>query len=226
MKTSVLIPCTPEHFIHLDRVIGAYMDGSMCPHEFVVVLSDCSKVPFEYQSLFMEKWPKDINVQLHQMSNLLWTGRACTVGEWYCKGDIIMVQAADDLPHPLRVEIVESYFESHDIVALNHSYYGKDMMEYYGIDELENKFDYSDIKVVQPITLYTHHFKKENILDVYGQNCGFHVAAGTICYSKDIVGKFTWSNKKHGQDTVTCKRILHKFRKSIVIDAPLYYYFK
>ncbi len=224
MKTSVLIPCMPGHFIYLHRVIYEYLSGTKTPHEIVVVLSDCTKVPLPYRKIFKEDFGDF--VRLLSVVGLKWTGAACKYGEKFCSGDIIMIQAADDLPHPRRVEVVEKYFETHDIVALNHSYYGKDHMNYYGMEALENKFDYDNIKVVQPWELYEHHFEKGFIHDVYGQNCGFHVAAGTICYRKDIVGKFTWSNKKHGQDTITCKRILHHFKKSIVIDAPLYYYFK
>ncbi|HUT64038.1 MAG TPA: glycosyltransferase family A protein [Anaerolineae bacterium] len=219
----MLIPCTPEHFIYLNRVIYAYLEGSKVPHEIVIVLSDCNKVPDIYKVVFEQQFP---NVKVSYYPKLLYTGAACSLGEKHCTGDIIMIQAADDLPHHLRVAVVENYFETYDIVALNHSYYGRNMMEYYGIETLEDKFDYTETKAVQPWELYKHHFEDGNIHDVYGQNCGFHVAAGTICYRKEIVGKFTWSNKKHGQDTITCKRILHHFKKSIVIDAPLYYYFK
>ena len=230
MKTSVLIPCTPEHFIYLDRVIEAYQRGTKMPDEIVIVLSDCLKVPDIYiaafHAVYDESQQDEIKVRLIPVVQPLYTGKACTVGETNCNGDIIIIQAADDLPHPRRVEIVEKCFEKHFIVALNHSFYGLDHMKYYGMEALENQFDYDNIKAVQPWEMYKHHFEDGHIHDVYGQNCGFHVAAGTICYRKDIVGKFTWSNKKHGQDTITCKRILHHFKRSIAIDAPLYYYFK
>ena len=98
------------------------------------------------------------------------------------------------------------------------------MMDHYGKDKLENEFDYDNIKVYQPNEIVKHITEKP--LDVYGQFCDCHVAAGTLCYRRDIVGKFQWSNKKHGQDTITCKRIALKFNKSIIINAPLYYYFK
>jgi len=224
MKTSILIPCIPEHFIYLDRVIDAYRNGTRKPFEFIVVLSDCAKVPREYLSFFIEKQQKYYDVRYCEYEVLLYTGEACSVGEQNCNGDIILIQAADDLPHPRRVEIVQKYFKGHDIVALNHSFYGKDMMEYYGKKNLENKFNYDNIKVYQPQEVIRHF--KEHPLDVYGQFCDCHVAAGTLCYRRDIVGKFKWSNKRRGQDTITCKRIIHKFNKSIIIDAPLYYYFK
>ncbi len=231
MKTSILIPCTPEHFIYLNRVVCAYQSGTKTPYEFIIVLSDCEKVHIAYIELFEEMYIdrigySSLNVKLILEKKPMFTGAACKLGEKECTGDIIAIQAADDLPHPRRVEIVEKYFESHDIVALNHSFFGLDHIKYYGMEALEAQFDYDNIKSVQPWELYKHHFEDGHIHDVYGQNCGFHLAAGTICYKKDIVGKFTWSNKKHGQDTITCKRILHHFKKSIAINAPLYYYFK
>lgn len=224
MRTSVLIPCIPQHFIYLDRVIDAYMNGTVKPDEIVIHLCDYKTVPESYIDLLNEKY--DDSVQVYCTEKWTYTGESCSIGERLCDigNDIVIIQASDDLPHPRRIEIVQKYFKSHDIVALNHSFFGKDMMNYYGKDALENKFDYDNIKVYQPHEIVDHI--KERPLDVYGQFCDCHVAAGTIAYRRDIVGKFTWSNKKHGQDVITCKRIALKFGKSIIISAPLYYYFK
>lgn len=197
------------------------------PDEIVIVLSGCDIIAEDYIESFESFYCApafDFKVVLVQIKETIFTGEACSIGEQHCTGDIILIQAGDDLCHPRRIEIVKKYFESHDIVALNHAFYGLDMMEYYGKDNLENKFDYDNIKTYQPWEIVEHI--KEKPLDVYGQFCDAHIAAGTIVYRRDIVGKFTWSNKQHGQDTITCKRIALKFKKSIIINAPLYYYFK
>lgn len=232
MKTSVLIPCYQNHFIYLDRVIESYLvreefgEPGICPDEIVVVLSGAGYIPECYIKSFKDYFCTDVfelDVNLILVPHTVYTGEACSIGEQHCTGDIILIQAADDLSHARRVEIVKKYFEKYDIVALNHGFFGLGDIEYYTIDELRKR-EIKDIKVFQPWEIKKHI--QEKPLDVYGQFCGCKVAAGTLCYKKEIVGKFNWSNKKHGQDTITCKRIALKFNKSLIIDALLYYYFK
>jgi hypothetical protein len=224
MKISVFIPCIPEHFIFLDRVVRYYNSGSVKPDEIIIVLSDCFKVRKEYIDVFLSYNP---NVTLvHTENQLLHTGEACNLSKKLCSGDIIVIQAADDLPHPLRIEIVKMYFERYDIVSLNHSYFGKSHIDYYGYDVLYKMAEkrLSDIKVVQPFEIFKHVTEKPD--DVYGQFCNFPVAAGTICHRKEILEDMQWSSVKHGQDTIFCKEIIKRYKKSIIISAPLYFYNK
>jgi len=166
------------------------------------------------RKMFKSQFPM---VQMVEKVELLYTGAACREGEQYCKAEVIIIQAADDIPHPRRVEIVEDFFERYDIVSLNHSFIGSTQQGYKPSEE-----PIEDIKVVQPHTLYDYHEEKPD--EPYGKISGFAVAAGTICYRRDLVGKFEWSNARRGQDNITCKRILKKFKKSICISAPIYYY--
>jgi glycosyltransferase involved in cell wall biosynthesis len=222
MKVSVFIPCIPEHFIYLDRVVKAYLEGTKQPDEIIIVLSDCLKVRKEYLDLF---YYRKIT-QIYTRDKLLYTGEACNLSKDLCTGDIIIVQAADDLPQRKRIEVVVDYFERYDIVSLNHSFYGKSHIDFYGMDKL-NKMaekEIKDIKVAQPFEIFRH--VTEHPDDVYGQFCDFHVAAGTICHRREILDDIQWSSLKHGQDTLFCKDVIKKFKKSIIISAPLYFYNK
>ena len=225
MKTSVLIPCIPEHFIWLNRVIYEYLSGTKSPFEIVVVLSDCEKVPLLYREAFQYHFA-DMPVKYYEYKELMWTGKALSTGEKFCEGDLISIQAADDLPSKNRIEVCERFFEKYDIACLHHSFFGKGHIDYYGIENLDTSVDYDKVKIIQPCQLYGHHFTNKNEMDVFAQFAGFPVTAGAMVYKRDIVGKFTWSNKKNGQDRITALRILKKFQKTIVIDSRIYFYFK
>jgi len=228
MKTSVFIPCIPEHFCYLDRVIAAYTQGTVQPDEIIVLLSDSNEVPDRYIESFWKYFDEIAQPKIKLMSEeyRLYTGEACNLSKHLCTGDIIIIQAADDLPHPRRIEIVKDYFNNYDIVSLNHSYYGKCHIDYYGFEKLNEmaEEELKDIKVMQPWEIFKE--VTENPDNVYGQSAGFHVAAGTVCHRREILDEILWTNFPHGQDTVFCKEVIKKFKKSIIISAPLYFYFK
>lgn len=226
MKTSVFIPCIPEHFCYLDRVVAAYEAGTVKPDEIVIVLSNAQNVRQEYINTFLGYHPEILKKQFYSVTQLLYTGEACNLSKSLCTGDIIIIQAADDLPHPRRIEIVKDYFNNYDIVSLNHSYYGKCHIDYYGFEKLNEmaEEELKDIKVMQHWEIFKE--VTENPDNVYGQSAGFHVAAGTVCHRREILDEILWTNFPHGQDTVFCKEVIKKFKKSIIISAPLYFYFK
>lgn len=227
MKTSVFIPCIPAHYCLLDRVIDAYLSAEEWPDEIVIVVSDANKINPEYFEVLKKEFEQcNFKLTIHPVPVLLYTGEACNLVKDLCDGDVIIIQAADDLPHRERVAVVKRFFGNYDILSLNHSFWGLGDIVYYGMDELERrtKNKLENIKVVQPHEIKEHVSQKPH--DVYGQFCGFKVAAGTVCYRKELARDHKWSSAPKGQDTIFCKEVILKYNKSIIIDTPLYYYYK
>jgi len=211
----------------LDRVIDRYLEAEVWPDEIVIIVSDANKINTEYFNVLKKSYSNvNIHLEVHPVPVLLYTGEACNLVKDFCSGDIIIVQAADDLPHVRRVEIIKRFFDEYDIISLNHSYWGLPDMTYYGMDSLEKitAEKLSNIKVVQPHTIKQHVIEKPD--DVYGQGCGFKVAAGTIAYRKELAREVKWSSAPKGQDGIFCKEVIKKYNKSIIIDAPVYFYYK
>jgi hypothetical protein len=213
MKVSVFIPCVPEHIQNIVRIISAYENGTRKPDEYVIGLSRCKEVNI-FTRTAIGTMPRTI---LIDVAKPLYAGPCQQLAEYFCNGDIIMYQAADDMPHERRVEIVKDYFKRYDIVALNHSYYGTTERQHQHLQ----KYDYSKIRVAQPRELVTYY--REHPDDVYGQGF-FRVGAGIICIRPKVLQKVKWGYERKGQDGIFCKKVLFTFQKSILIDAPLYWY--
>lgn len=227
MKTAVFIPCIPEHFCFLNRAINALIEGPVIPNEVIVFISNADIVHQDYIDQMAALYQEYFQVfKIHRESKQYYTGEACNAVAELTNAEIIIIQAADDVPHPRRVEIVNQFFVIYDILSLNHSYWGLGDIDYYGHKYLENKTHekLKDIQVVQPREIYEHI--KNNPGDVYGQLCDFKVAAGTVAYRRQLAEEVVWSSAPHGQDTIWCKEVILKYQKSIIIDAPVYFYYK
>jgi hypothetical protein len=213
MKVSVFIPCVPEHIQNIVRIISAYEKGTRKPDEYVIGLSRCKEVNI-FTRTAIGTMPRTMLVDVVKP---LYAGPCQQLAEYFCNGDVIVYQAADDLPHERRIEIVKDYFTRYDIMALNHSYYGKTQIEHPNLQ----KYDFKKIRVIQPNALLKR--LREHPDDVYGQGF-FRVGAGIICIRPEVLEKVKWGYEPKGQDGMFCKRVLRVFRKSILIDAPLYWY--
>jgi len=230
MKISIFIPCIPGHFSNLKNIIFNIFRGTDWPGEIVILLSAARGVPANVIDDFekeMEKYRDHFTIYLHKEDYHMFTGEACNEILSLCRGDVIVIQAADDLPHFRRIEIIRQYFTNYpEMLCLNHSFWGKCDMSYYGMELLE---EYTHIKlkniaVVESRDISDHLIRRPD--DVYGQFLPFKVAAGTIAYRKKVAEETRWSSAPRGQDTIFCKEVLKKYGRSIIIDAPVYYYFK
>ena len=222
MKISVFIPCVQEHYQFIPALIRRYQLNTRVPDEIVVFVSGV-KNKIEINNYENVKYFIVSEKRVHQGEARQWALNLCL-------GDIVSYQDADDTPHRQRIEIIERIFHDNDIVCLTHSYYNK-----FGNTEF---VDYEKIKKIGGKKIYDHYFPNDNLRSCISVSPAYGgglmtTTAGTCSIKKEILKEVKWRGKEDiqlsqsgAEDYDFCMEVAHKYKKSMMIDAPLYYYIK
>ena len=118
LRTSVVIPCHPDHFVLLEPLLEQYAAQSVRPDEVVISLSEAHKV--SSTALEQRAWPFALRLLKHMQKYPPGKNRneACA----QATGDVIICQDADDWPHLQRVEIIRYLFSHYQIEHLLHQW--------------------------------------------------------------------------------------------------------
>ena len=108
-SVTVVVPCSHKHVQHLSGLVAAYQAQTRKPDQIVVAVSGCaaSSVP-------------RLAAEVVHSPDRQTAGRNRNRASDLARGDILLYQDADDLPHPQRVEIVAGLFEKYRIDHLLH----------------------------------------------------------------------------------------------------------
>lgn len=230
MKTTVYIPTIPEHFGNISTIIEDYSSGTERPDEIIVFLSRSREVSMEHQYA-ISRHPSKL-VTLVKSPARVYAGPARQQAQNLAHGDVVLYQDSDDRPHPYRVEWVKRLFETRDCMVVNHSYFYKQQPTW--------DFEWKNMRVVQGQTLRDLYFPNEDVTEcrkytaAYGGGCDFPVHAGVVCIRRELLNEIRWKHpddlvyapdpKTKTEDYEFCMDALFKVNRSIVVDAPLYYY--
>ena len=208
LKTSVIIPCSYKHAKHIYAHLKIYQEQTVCPDEIIISISECHKVaPNILESLENESWL--LPVIIIKSKKVQYAGKNRNIGCAHANGNIFILQDADDIPHPQRVEIIKYFFENYKINHLMH--------EFFRIYSLESKINFkicNDFKLI-PFDRFTH------IGDAYKIG---NLTNGNVAISKKLFNKIQWSSKPRGQDTLFNKEVYSKFKNLVAIKIPLLCY--
>jgi Glycosyltransferases, probably involved in cell wall biogenesis len=145
-----------------------------------------------------------------------YAGENRNIGCRNATGDIFILQDADDIPHPQRIEIISYFFEHYPIDHLMHYY------------EMVNSHKKStNFSLIHDIKNIRHEHRKQfrsiNVSNIRGNHL-FH--NGNIAIKKRVFDHIQWSNTlKRGQDYDFNLRIYEKFNKqTLLLHIPLMYY--
>jgi len=125
-KTSVFIPCIFDHWHYLSMLIECYNYGTIKPDEIVIFMSGVEEKKFGtnknvvHQTWNIEKSNFDLKIIIKE--NVFMPSEARNQALDVCAGEIIIMQDADDLPTPNRVESILNAFESYTIDVFIHGY--------------------------------------------------------------------------------------------------------
>jgi hypothetical protein len=240
MKVSMVIPCAPKDFYKLEKVLNFTASCSKKPDEVILGISQI----YMFQEAELEKVRK-LGPQLFNEFKITGTNDRCWPGpnrqraSELATGDIIIYQDADDLPQHQRVELISRFFEEKDILHLNHAYF-------HSAFTYEYRTSYENIKFVESDVIYKRYFPTGDLRECtkvtmsYGYDLGFNfplIHVGATSIRRSVLEKIQWKDVKdltlctdpgtvpRTEDYEFSMSILHTFNKSLLIDAPLYYYY-
>lgn len=212
--TSIIIPCHYKHAHHLYALLQHYHQQTVRPDEVVIALSEFKKV--DQDTLDTLRDPS-LERQLGFNLVLFFSFEAKTAGEnrnIACKqatGDILILQDADDIPHPQRVEIIKYCFEQYGITHLMH--------QFVAVDRNRKQIPF-------------RHYKEFNLIETarpQPEHCanagtlrGF--THGSIALTKKIFDAIQWSALPVSQDQEFNTRVYRTFTDTLLLKAPLIAY--
>ena len=234
MKISVYIPSIPRSFDNLKNIIDIYNSGTLVPDEIVIHASDVGSKE-SVAALTKLKKLEYPNVKIYAHKLLVSAGKNREMTLELTTGDLIIYQDDDDLPSKRRVEIIKYFFDNHDIVALNHGiFFNKPLVE------IPDSVDLNSIRYVTSDELTKRYLPFGELADVwryskwYGIEFGIQIGTGVVSVKREVLNEVHWKDLHEislcgkedgtGEDYDFCMETLHKFNKSMLINAPLYEY--
>ena len=197
---SVIIPCYDGHFHLLDELITAYENQTRPPDEIVVSLSSAHNVPnIELDKLNAKH--NRIPLQIITTNQACPPGRNRNIASALARGEIFVYNDADDLPHPQRLELIEYFFETRDVMCLLHRWSFEKHSDHYKAQHVPSQF----------MRWWSKH-------DFYSN---LHFGAPAI--RKKAWETINWPNNFFG-DPIYNELLYRKFKRTLLIDAYLYVY--
>jgi hypothetical protein len=227
MKTSLVIPCTPEHFLSLLTILHFYQLGTIKPDEVVVSLSNSQLV-----SSVTKSYVKNKALEMFDNFILLEHTRKVTHGpnrqaaSEASTGDLIIYTDADDIPHFKRVETIKHFFMNYDVLHINH-WFCKEEATF-------TDFLFSDVEFVSPEQIDDYYFSDCNLREIqfkkpggYGSSFG-RTGGGSLSIHRKVLERVRWKDWSElfgpGEDWEFCFETAYTFRKSMILKLDLIKY--
>lgn len=208
---SVVIPCHISHLKYIKELLNIYQKQTLLPSEIIIVISEYDN---KYDEIIknIEDHNYKFEIKIIKICEKSFAGNNRYIGTNNSKGDIIIFQDADDIPHPQRVEIINYYFNKYsDIVHIVHKF---------TYDTHDSTFINYDINNID------HSYIKTNALFLLIKVRKMtSITNGNIAIRKNIYEKLNWYNDiRRGQDVKFNSDIYTKYKKSLYIKIPLLNY--
>lgn len=226
MKISLVIPCIPSHFLNLKEKLDVVLNGTRIPDEIVISLSESKYVPEKYIKEMKNDFSEKVDsFVVLEHDRKLTHGPNRQAGSEVASGELLIYQDADDYSHPQRLEIIEYFYENHDIVHLNHGWIPT-AIEFDDVDKTK-------VSYIKPEDIYNRYFPNDRFIDcisiVKCYGCEFVCThAGNTSILKKVLEKVRWKdwNELRGpaEDYEFCMEVAYNFKKSMIIDVPLLHY--
>lgn len=206
--TSVIIPCTYKHAEQLYELLGSLENQTVLPDEVIVSLSEAHKVDPSTKLALQKKWL--FPCYFIESDKVQYAGENRNIGCMHATGDIFILQDADDIIHPQRIEIIRHFFEIYEIDHLMHRY---TMLK--GPSDPIHFPHFSNMTIIPH--KYPHNFGTIWTNGIYTN--------GNIAIARHVFERVQWSNNlKRGQDSNFNRIVYSIFKNNIVLDISLLYY--
>ena len=205
-STSVVVPCHSKHFSYLTPLLSYYRDQTVLPDEVVICLAaeDWERIPqVEKESFLALQWPFTLQV-VTQDTHIPGPGPNRNEGCRRSHGNLLILQDADDIPHPRRVEYIRWLFENFKIDLLIHRW----------IQEGSSFPTYNTTDLI----------RRAHAIRSYNDIPFDYVFNGSIAITREVSEKVQWSNKMLGEDIEFNRNVSALFKHKVALDAPLMIY--
>ena len=205
---SVIIPCYYKHADHLPTLLEHLCHQTKLPDEVVISLSEADKCDsMMLESLKNGHYP--FKLKLLQTNQILRAGPNRNIACKQAKGDLLITQDADDIPHPQRVEILKFIFKHNPVDLVIHKWIPSDpgqMAQFYWGHYNASKIPVRKMKDANQLTTLSY------------------ITRGNIGIRKQVFEKIKWMDTGDiGEDAKFCIDACKKFTLC-VIDANLLIY--
>jgi len=207
-KISVIIPCHYNHFKYVDKLLRYYDNQTLLPLEVIIVVSETENKNTN------TKWVENHKyyVRIIKIKGKSAAGNNRYIGAKNAKGSLLVFQDADDFPHHQRLEIINYFFDKYqDIVHICHKFdYNENKMKYNNLDNIDHEIiTTNDVFMLPKIRI------PEKITN------------GNVAIRKEIYDKVNWFNDMYrGQDVQFNNGVYNKYKRTLYIKVPIYYYRK
>lgn len=212
MKTTLIIPSTPEHYLGIMPILESYLNGSTKPDEVIISLSEANRLTPQHNQI-EQNMPPDVIMLKHD--SIMHAGDNRQAARDCSTGDIIIYADADDIAHPDKIRIIKHVFESTNAIHINHTYTGPWK-------------EFKKIDINNPRVHKYHHRRyalKDGVLTpMFGHLYGsrFNLACGHPAVLKEVDIK--WTSDRIGEDVQFCFSTYFKYNRSYIINEPLIKY--
>lgn len=208
LTVSVIIPCSYKHAAHLPTLLRSLEEQTVIPEEVVISLSEAHNVdPQIIDAIQKSTWA--FSCILLTSPDMQYAGKNRNRACQQASGDIFILQDADDIPHPQRIEVIKYCFEHHNADHLMHEFV---------MISPQSPITFAAIPDVQKLKLEWNH----NYESVRKQ-AKYH--NGNIAIRRKVFDTVQWSETMaRSQDTDFNRRTYKAFEHTAQLKAPLLYY--
>lgn len=169
LTTTIVVPCSKKHVHLIPGLLIAYREQTLHPNEIIISISEQkNKNPDLEEFLKNNRFPFEIEILYNEQRLSAGANRNNCAS--LSKSDLLILNDADDLPHPERVKILVSFFEKYDYDLIIHKY---------SINQNFKNISKDDIK--------TRRFRSVDQIFAEGY---FHM--GNIAMKKQVTDKLRW----------------------------------
>lgn len=204
LKVSVIVPCAAQHVLRLPELMEAMRRQTRLPDEVVIAVSGCAlgAIP---------RLDAGTDLKIVHNAERITAGGNRNRAVVSARGDVVVFQDADDLPHLQRVEIIVALFERYEIDHLMHFFYY--------LKEEPSRFS---IEQAAACSTYRTDFMKAVPYRTGLVKC---VTNGNVAVMREIAKVVQWPDRsRKGEDVDFNSAVYARTKRTAVTELPLITY--
>lgn len=201
--TSIIVPCGHSHYYLLPELLDHLSYQTKLPDEVVISLSGTQELDIDnIRSFESKQYP--FQLTLLKTSHKLSAGQNRNLASDIARGDILIYQDADDLPHPQRTEMICFFFEQFELDHLLHLW------------QKIKPFPFMDPSIVKSTKIHSYDQMKQISLPVHN---------GNLSILRSVFKTIKWDPTWTPEADITFTKAVHQYGfRSALIEAPLVSY--